>query len=275
MSIRNMSRDEVDLMLDWAAREGWNPGVHDAEPFFRADPHGFFIGEVDGEAAATGSLVSYPGDMSFAGFLIVRPDLRGRGLGRQMIRYLMERGADRNIGGDGVPEMVLTYLRKGFKFSHWNHRYEGLGGGRSPSGLVPVRNTPFEDAMRYDAEIFQSPRRSFLEPFLEQEGTIALASYQGHKINGFGAIRPCRIGHKIGPLFANDRTAAEKVLGGLISTIPGEKFFLDVPEPNAAGMALVRDKQLTEVFRTARIYTRGPPNIPIHKVFGITSFELG
>ena len=32
--IRNMTRPEVDELVGWAAREGWNPGLHDAELFW-------------------------------------------------------------------------------------------------------------------------------------------------------------------------------------------------------------------------------------------------
>ena len=35
-----MSRAEVDLAIDWAAGEGWNPGRHDADCFHGADPGG-------------------------------------------------------------------------------------------------------------------------------------------------------------------------------------------------------------------------------------------
>ena len=37
---RTMSRDEVALAVDWAAQEGWNPGLHDAQTFRVADPGG-------------------------------------------------------------------------------------------------------------------------------------------------------------------------------------------------------------------------------------------
>ncbi|NIP17093.1 MAG: N-acetyltransferase, partial [Xanthomonadales bacterium] len=47
-----MRRDELDTVLDWAAAEGWNPGLEDADAFYRADPDGFFIAEVDGAPAA-------------------------------------------------------------------------------------------------------------------------------------------------------------------------------------------------------------------------------
>jgi len=40
---RTMKRGEVDLAVDWAASEGWNPGLDDAACFHAADPGGFLI----------------------------------------------------------------------------------------------------------------------------------------------------------------------------------------------------------------------------------------
>lgn len=37
---RASSAAQVALMLEWAGREGWNPGRHDAEAFYAADPQG-------------------------------------------------------------------------------------------------------------------------------------------------------------------------------------------------------------------------------------------
>jgi len=39
-----MGRSDVDFAIELAAKEGWNPGLHDAEYFYRTDPGGFFIG---------------------------------------------------------------------------------------------------------------------------------------------------------------------------------------------------------------------------------------
>ena len=52
-------------------------------------------------------------------------------------------------------------------------------------------------------------------------------------------------------------------------------MFLDVPEPNFAGVALARKAGLEPVFETARMYCGGDPGLPLERVFGITSFELG
>ena len=40
---RRMQADELQIAIDWAQQEGWNPGLHDAETFYQADPDGFLL----------------------------------------------------------------------------------------------------------------------------------------------------------------------------------------------------------------------------------------
>jgi hypothetical protein len=77
--IRLMRPGEISTAVDWAAAEGWNPGLADASCFAVVDPRGFLIGEFDGVPAATVSCVNYGANFSFLGFYLVRADLRGRG----------------------------------------------------------------------------------------------------------------------------------------------------------------------------------------------------
>ena len=46
--IRNMTRAEVDELVGWEAREGWNPGVHDGSLCWAADPEAFVAAELGG-----------------------------------------------------------------------------------------------------------------------------------------------------------------------------------------------------------------------------------
>ena len=46
--VRTMRPQEVALVLDWAAQEGWNPGLADAACFAAVDPEGFLLGGVCG-----------------------------------------------------------------------------------------------------------------------------------------------------------------------------------------------------------------------------------
>jgi hypothetical protein len=78
LSIRTMRPDEISIAVNWAAAEGWNPGLADDACFAAVDPEGFLIGELDGAPAATVSCVNYSASFAFLGFYIVREDLRLR-----------------------------------------------------------------------------------------------------------------------------------------------------------------------------------------------------
>ena len=125
LTIRNMRPDEIALAVDWAAAEGWNPGLADAPCFAAEDPQGFFIGELDGEPAAVISCVNYGAQFAFLGFYIVRPDLRGRGHGLKIWNAAIAHARPRVIGLDGVVAQQANYQKSGFALAYANVRYGG------------------------------------------------------------------------------------------------------------------------------------------------------
>lgn len=148
LELRRLARAELDLVVDWAAAEGWNPGHADAAVFWETDPHGFVGVHRGGELAAAGAIVSYGGRLGFMGLFIVRPELRGRGLGRRLwflrrdaLLARLRRGAA--IGMDGVFAMQDFYAAGGFRLSHRNLRMRGVG-ERVPADpmLRPLSGSP-------------------------------------------------------------------------------------------------------------------------------------
>jgi hypothetical protein len=96
------------------------------------------------------------------------------------------------------------------------------------------------------------------------------------RLAGYGVVRPCRAGHKIGPLFADDVEAAEDLYRALVSQVPqGAMVQIDVPAANSQALALVRAQNLAPVFETARMYVGPVPMLPMARLFGVTTFELG
>ena len=79
LRIRSMRTDEISIAVDWAAAEGWNPGLADAACFSRVDPDGFLIGELDGAPVATVSCVNYSASFALLGLYIVRSIARAHG----------------------------------------------------------------------------------------------------------------------------------------------------------------------------------------------------
>lgn len=276
LRIRAMAPDEIAIAADWAAAEGWNPGLADAACFATVDAGGFLIGELDGAPAATISCVNYDDRFAFLGFYIVRPDLRARGYGLRIWNAAVDHAGGRTIGLDGVVAQQENYKKSGFRRAYANVRYGGrVPAGVTPAGIIPLADVSFASVEADDATVFPAPRPAFLRAWIDTSGHIGRALVRDGKLAAWGVIRPCRTGWKIGPLVADDRAAAEAVFTALVSAAGGGEVFLDVPEVNREAVALAQSHGLTPVFETARMYTGAIRPLRLERVFGVTTFELG
>ncbi|GMW01869.1 MAG: hypothetical protein AMXMBFR84_30050 [Candidatus Hydrogenedentota bacterium] len=273
-TVRRMSRNELDEALVLAREEGWNPGLHDAEAFYAADPNGFFRGELDGQFVGCISAVAYNDDYGFMGFYIVRKEFRGQGHGLPLWNAAIECMGSRTIGADGVPSMLAKYETMGFRIAYRNVRYKGEGGGEEPEGLIGLDAVSMADLLAFDREHVPAPRESFLKSWIHQPGSVVRVLLDQGRITGYGMLRPCLNACKVGPLFANDPAVAGRILNGLRAHARGD-LYLDVPEPNAAAVALAKSLDMQPVFETSRIYKGAPPALPLDRIYGVTSFELG
>ena len=279
-----MTRAEVDALVGWAAREGWNPGLHDADIFWASDPEAFIAAELDGEMIGGGAITSYGGEFGFMGFFIVRPEFRGRGFGNTLWHARRERLLARlkpgaAIGMDGVFNMQPYYAKGGFVFSHREMRFRAEipagASAKADTQIVPFADVPFEALAAYDRTCFPAPRPEFLSRWISQPDSLALGFMRDGTLAGYGVVRRCREGCKIGPLFANDAAVADALFTHLSAFAAGGPAFLDAPENNAQAMALVQRHGMEEVFGCARMYLGPAPDIAHARIFGVTTFELG
>ncbi len=273
-----MTGPEVDIAIEWAAHEGWNPGLGDAACFYRADPSGFLIGLLGNKPVGAISAVRYGSSFGFIGLYIVLPEYRGTGLGFTLGRAALKRLQGRTIGLDGVLERQENYRQIGFTFAYSNMRFEGTGGGRQSrhQGITPLSMFPLEKIIAYDRPFFPDERNLFLECWIKQPGSTALGIVKHGRFAGYGVIRPCRSGYKIGPLFADRPDLAEELFSALKASVPdGTPIYLDIPEVNSFALELVKRHNMKVIFKTARMYTGAAPDLPVERIFGITTFELG
>ena len=276
--IRTMNRKELDIAVEWAAVEGWNPGLHDADAYFTADPNGFLMGFLDDEPISSISVVKYGATFGFIGFYIVKPEYRGMGYGIRIWKSGLTSLEGRNIGLDGVVDQQDNYKKSGFKPAYRNIRYEGKAFDMpyDDKTLADLKAVPLESTVSYDRPFFPENRAHFLRSWVLQPGAHALGIIENGNLTGYGVIRPCRTGFKIGPLYADNPINAESLFRALISKIESSKpFYLDVPEVNPSAVRLAESHGMKTVFETARMYTGKSPVMPLNRIFGVTSFEIG
>ncbi|WP_115706970.1 GNAT family N-acetyltransferase [Legionella sainthelensi] len=276
--ITRMTSDEISTAVEWARQEGWNPGLNDAESFYRADPHGFFAGKLNGQTIAVGSAVNYDDYFAFCGFYIVDKNYRSQGYGIQLTQARLAYIGDRNAGLDGVLDMIDNYASIGYKFAHYNARYALEHKFHAPKHeplIVNLQTVPFVQISDYDRHFFPAPRPQFLRAWIQQNTALALGYVQEKQLKGYGVIRKCFKGYKIGPLFADSPYIAEKLLEQLSEFAQDETIYLDIPENNPFAVDLVQKLKMSKVFATARMYLKDEPKLSTQGIYGITTFELG
>ena len=275
--IRPMQRSDLDLAIDWAAREGWNPGLADGDSFYATDPGGFLMGFLDGEPIASISVVAYGEDYGFLGFYIVKEGYRGQGYGLKIWQAGMARLAGRTIGLDGVVDQQPNYRKSGFVLAHQNLRYAGkieTEGTTADQSIVELSDVDPEVLAAYDRAHVPAARAAFLKGWLDSENRSIRVVLRNGEIAGYGVIRQCREGYKIGPLFAEDAATAERLFHSLAAEAKGETVFIDPPGPNKAAIGLAERHGMTPMFETARMYAGSAPDLPLDQIFSITTFEL-
>ncbi len=275
--IRRMKKSDLDLAISWAAKEGWNPGLHDRDAFYHTDPKGFFMGFLDDKPISCISAVSYGKDFGFMGFYIVHTKHRNKGYGIKIWNKAISYLKTQNIGLDGVVEQQENYKKSGFKLTYRNIRYQETAKKYeiNNNNIVKINSIPFKELVRYDSQLFPVPRPQFLKYWISEPESLTVGFLKNNKLFGYGMIRKCVTGYKIGPLFADNKLIAEDLFKKLNNFAVSSLIFLDIPEVNREALELVNKYKMKPMFETARMYTKKPPIINLNKVFGVTTFELG
>ncbi len=276
--IREMNRADLEVALGWAQDEGWHPGLDDVAPFLAADPSGFLMGWLGTVRVGCISVVKYSQDFAFLGLYIVHPAHRGKGYGKAIWDAGIASAAGRTIGLDGVPAQQDNYRKSGFEFVHKSARWGG-----TLRGLVTTRSyvrpsTPddFAALVAFDAQHVAAVRENFLREWLAPSATRQTEGYfEDGVLRGYGTIRRCVEGWKIGPLFAETPAIAETLLATLVTPAGTDLVYIDIPEPNGAAREMVQRLGFTPAFETARMYLGKAPTLPLGAIFGITTLELG
>ncbi len=277
--ITTMDEKEIqDIFIPWANAEGWNPGLKDANYFYAQNPHGFFKGVLNGEVIGCCAATIYDENFAFFGCYIVKSEFRHQGYGIQLTHHRLNYVGDRNIGLDGVIDMCPKYERIGFRSAHLNIRYQSQG------DFTPVMDdhiAEISEELRplveaYDRLYFPAPRKLFLAKWLiPANHHVPLAYVVNGEVKGYGVLRRCFKGYKIGPLFAETFEIADKIFQGLAFYAKEGCILIDVPEPNAFALRLVERYHMQPCFKTLRMYTKGAPDINLNHVYGMTTLELG
>jgi hypothetical protein len=298
---RAKTAEEVRLMiLERTASEDRRPGALDHESFFAADETGFYVGELDGQAISSVSVVKYSDNYAFVGQYLVNEGYRGRGYGLKTWKTAMASLHDGyNIGLETFAEKEYFYEGIGYKHGWFDQRFEIAasqaaaylsGNCCQPSSGVhiqPASKVDFNDIFEYDTSVYVFPRKTFLTKWISASNSRAfVATDNREKVVGYIVVRSTLKQEdrwKIGPLFADNSQVARSLYRAAFAKVAAEDstavVIVDVPygaAQNPDALQIAKEMSPTPVFTAARMYSKGVPSgIPMKKIFAITSVELG
>ena len=272
ITFRNATFAELAMVLDWAANEGWNPGLDDAAAFLAADPKGFFVAEdASGAPLAAISVVNHSDDFAFLGLYIVRPEHRGKGIGLGLWQHSLQHAGDRTVGLDGVQTQQKNYAASGFSHAGGTTRFSGVIHGKADPDIRTADTQDVPWMIEKEAVASGAAKIDYLRAWFaptESRTTLVLK-----ETGTYCTVRQCRSGFKIGPLLAESSAEAHRLIAHAASLFDGPAL-LDVPQSSTVLRELCHGLELEEGFKTARMY-RGPFAAKSHACFAVASLELG
>ncbi len=187
-----MTTEHLDFAISMTRAENWfNQTRAVFEDLLTFDPGGCFVALADGEPAGMCVAVPYR-RYGFIGELIVRPDLRGGGIGTHLFQTAVDylkRCSVQVIALDGDPPGIPIYERAGFVRRVGSLRFNGkitapfTEGGYSP--IRPTAKRDLEAIFEIDRRIFGDDRSFFLRRRFERHPEFCLVAEMKGEVVGY------------------------------------------------------------------------------------------
>lgn len=225
LGIDRLGIADLPAALALSAEAGWNQTDGDWRLFL---DHGrvFVCRDADGRPQATAATLPY-GRFAWISMVLVTAAQRQRGLGTLLLKHCI---AELQHAGlvpvlDATPAGERVYLPLGFRPVSGITRWQGQGGGTSIATAMELTEAGLDPAIALDATVFSASRDFLLRSFRSRAPQLALRL----KEHSFVVARPGRLATQIGPLVANDESAALALLQAALARIDGP-VFMDVPD---------------------------------------------
>ena len=230
-------------------------------------------------------MCNFNNEVAFDGNCFVQKNLRGKGIITQIINNYRTHFGDRNVGINGVEDMVKVYLRKGFIQSFPIEAYAGqpdekkLSFTKGRYSLNVAMYTPglFEEVLQYDTEIHTIPRREFLKCWLDENITTTYCALESGKIKGYGCVQPTDQGcYVIGPMYADTKDIAHDLFTNLMLSVPhGSDVSVNVAPGNNLPMGTVKVHSMSLQLRMYRMYTKEVIKLDLDRVYAFSTAGIG
>lgn len=277
--IRRLEPTDLPAALRFTQEQGWSHRLEDWEFHVRL-AHAWAACDESGELVGTAAWWAWGEQIATIGFVLVRKDRQGRGIGARLMDVVLEDAGKRTLRLVATKAGVGTYRRLGFVETGAILQCQGslaAAAASPPPPGVSLRSVTAEDLellCELDAQAFGAPRTALIRA-IHETGRGGLVAARGDTPVGFALQRLSGRGLLIGPVVADEEPVATALVSRLLSE--GSGFVrIDIPADAEALAALLGAAGLPAIDRyPCMVRDAQPPRRAGVRTFGLASQALG
>lgn len=257
--IRTLEERDIDAAIALTDLEAWGYTREDFRRLLVLSPDGCFAAERDGRVVGVLTTTTYDG-LAFLGAVIVAPELRGKGVGKQMMEATLAHLRAKGVGTvrlNAYLNAIPFYERLGF---HGEYEVIRWHGATRPKGKVrgvrAIRGDEVDGLARMDANYFGANRKVLLTRLAKEFPRTFLVAERESRPQGFIVGNPSGDACEIGPwvIESHSDQVAEDLFNALVASTGASEVALSGPSRNRALLDFVGEARFGEVFRALRMW---------------------
>lgn len=237
LPVRRLTRDDLIACADLSEDRGWGREEHRWGLLLAAGT-GYGIDAPDGKGLVASCVVtSYGPELSAVGVLLVAGRYARQGIGRQLMRHVIDATGDTPLSLFSTEQGKGLYEELGFVHAGPAARMRGAfrPGSVETDGTVSTRPATASDLpaiLRLDAEVFGADRTHMITRLPAFADQLRVAQDRGELV-GYAAAWPSELVQSVGPLVARDTETAQALIAGLAANT-GAPLRMDVDARHTA-----------------------------------------
>jgi predicted N-acetyltransferase YhbS len=231
VTIRPMTAADVPHGQALTASFGW-PHRQEDWALMQALGQGL-AAERQGKLVGTALCWRYGADWATLGMIGVYKEMQGHGIGRRLLRALMQEQEGRNLALHATRAGMSLYAAEGFAPTGTIVQHQGVVARPEPAPLPqgtrlrPVAPADLPAIAALDRVACGMDRTRLLAELLDHPGGVALED--GGVLAGFALLRRFGRGRVIGPVVAPDVERAKAMIAPLLGREAGQFLRIDIP----------------------------------------------
>ncbi|MFE0700199.1 GNAT family N-acetyltransferase [Streptomyces sp. NPDC058872] len=262
LPLRRLTPRDLLACADLSENRGWPREEHKWGLLLTAGT-GYGIDDPEGPGLAACSVVtSYGPELAAVGMVLVAQRYARQGLGRRLMRHLVEEAGDTPLTLYATAHGQPLYEQLGFVETGRAAMVRGRFAFTVPAPDVAVRPATADDlpaVLRLDHEIFGLDRIHMITRLPSFADHIRVAEEDG-TITGFAAVWPNMDTHVIGPLIAQNPRTAQALIASLAAATD-RPLRTDIDLRHSSLLNWVKENGINTIATTS-VMVRSLPDLP-------------